>query len=68
MNMKNLFYHGQSRMDSLLERVQDPILRAHACEALVCMTSAFEGNCRRCEDLEKQLERMQKRYNKLKGE
>ena len=66
--MTNLFYHGQYRMSDLLQRVQDPILRAQAYEALECMTSAFNGKANRCDALEKQLERMQKRYNKLKGE
>lgn len=64
--MTNLFYHGRSRMSELLNRVQDPVLRAQAYEALECMTDAFRGKCSVCEELEKQVERLQKRYNKLK--
>ena len=66
--MTNLFFHGFKRMSDLLQKVQDPVLRARAYEALECMSDAFDGKSSRCEDLEKQLERMQKRYNKLKGE
>ena len=65
--MTNLFYHGHSRMRDLLQEVQDPVLRARAYEALECMTDAYHGKSNWCEELEKQLERLQKRYNKLKG-
>ena len=66
MIMTNLFYHGRNRMNNLLDRVQDPVLRAQAYEALECMTDAFLGKSSVCDDLEKQFERLQKRYNKLK--
>lgn len=64
--MTNLFYHGRNRMSELLQRVQDPVLRAQAYEALECMTDAFKGKSCECEELEKQIKLLQKRYNKLK--
>lgn len=66
MSMTNLFYHGRNRMSVLLQEVQDPVLQARAYEALESMTHAFRGRSCECEELEKQLERLQKRYNKLK--
>lgn len=64
--MKELFIHGRSRMADLLQRVKDPVSRAQMEEALECMTEAFWGECDKAEDINKQLERLQRRYDKLK--
>lgn len=66
--MTNLFYHGRNRMSQLLQGEQNQILRAQAYEALECMTEAFRGKSQECEELEKKLERLQKRYIKFKEE
>lgn len=55
-------------MVDLLQRVQDQVLRAQMHEALECITQAFLGECDEVVNIKKQLERLQRRYDKLKEE
>lgn len=66
--MHTLFFHGRNRMVDLLQRVQDQVLRAQMHEALECITQAFLGECDEVVNIKKQLERLQRRYDKLKEE
>lgn len=64
--MNTLFFHGFNRIVDLLKRVQDQVLRAQMHEALECMMRAFCGECDEVVNIKKQLERLQRRYDKLK--
>lgn len=64
--MNELFYHGYCRLSSLLGEITDTTVRAKMSEALRCIEEAERSKNAQYEQLEKDYERLQNRYNKLK--
>lgn len=68
MSMEEMFYYARGRMSDLIGRVKDDDLSARLIEHLQAMSEAFYGLNKKYEYLQREHDRLQNRYNKLKSE